>query len=66
MLFGACPWRIDIVASFERNVTMLHLVGILRKNARNKQFASHRFFTGEASQMGVLLRRYFALLIPLL
>jgi hypothetical protein len=20
----ACPWRIDIVASFERNVTMLH------------------------------------------
>jgi hypothetical protein len=23
---GACPWRIDIVASFEPNVTMLHWV----------------------------------------
>jgi hypothetical protein len=23
-LFLSCPWRIDIVASFERNVTTLH------------------------------------------
>jgi hypothetical protein len=40
-----CPWRIDIVASFERNVTMLHC-----ENRLNGIFGRHWLMIRRVSQ----------------